>query len=1304
MKAYTPKRDLYRYTCFRESVEEPLKPTNNTVQILACRDFGIDLKEFYEDYWIPLKLRSVEGIEATSPEAVLEHSSDICLILGNTGAGKTTWQLKAVFDCVHNSSPELAEYVPVWVDCSTDMDDLPFSPLSESHFLARVAKTAGLPLNPESIDYIREILQQKLPILFLVDLNNTPPGQRIPLVKSIQTHVDGWAKYENRKMIIAYRSQSHLAGDRTYKNLSNIPGISIWNVQPLELNQAEKYYQEHKQSNQSGQEFVNVTDFIVRYRNLIETPLLLHLLTVTEFSETESSEKIETLGQFYEKVVYQWLEREEEKGHWKYCNNEDDTSAIPIAHNLLAELALALIERDQLTFTRDDLFNILRPASGKKWFPKDVFEENIFNEIIDKTILGQRGQASLAFIHDSFSYFFAAYRLRYQWYKNPSQTFLTEFRERVLKFPYRWMTPIIFLGGLNCDYDALTNACLIESENGSKAQFLLLAANFVANTPDGSISDEVFDEFTERLLEFHQTDQTGWRLQAIAGLGSRAIDLILEKHYPRTINRKGLLALAKQNNLLFNDAIRLLETLFEPSEERKIAKAAFYLLKTVGRSYRQVIQHVAAQLEASEKNESHQEKPNPINQDDIEQTTTDILGKLCQETPEATQEILPFVNDYKNPDRCRIAMHSLGQSQALPDVVVPALTESFVDGALKVVREEIDQEIPPVAGEQLHEYIELPNLSDENMLDLASCVASLLPPINEEIQSHAEILEDAVQILAHIGVTKREIISDEMTDELIACLSAEAPNVRAAAAHALGELRKEEAVGQLVEAINDEDDDTAENAAEALGRIEQASPLVLNALIDALQSHHSVVVQVVAAEALGKLKSIDTEMNRQIRTLLAGVVTAGDSRAATAEPTDAVIEMAIGALGERGTWDDGATKQLITFLEQYQESALRQRVIEELGELEQFDYVCQALEDPDADVIHTALQVLKSIDSPNQQIQTKVINILKNPNQFDSFVRQQAVETLREWQDVDGQIATALSDALIDSSPIIRRAAADAFSEWNLANIISEKIIPNLVNALTRSEEEPTEKEDVATGSVDFWEPTLQNDARASAAKALFHIGSFNSQAIVELVKSLMHPLRPVALAAISVLEQISTATSEIISGLKESLNVEDPLVQIRAAQKLVWLGDDNPQAIAILLNAVRSDREEADDETGSEQIRVQAIEALSSLQQPTSHDEEMIFTILDRLQNEAENPAVRQAAAQFFVDMKDTRPANKEDLINALINVLPQEFDRSIVETVVEALVRLETQIMIQRFEAIQCQYPDVISKKREQLLSDDT
>ena len=757
----------------------------------------------------------------------------------------------------------------------------------------------------------------------------------------------------------------------------------------------------------------------------------------------------------------------------------------------------------------------------------------------------------------------------------------------------------------------------------------------------------------------------------------------------------------------FEDAIYLLKTVFEPSEERETAKAALCLLKAIGRRYRQVIQHIAAQLEVHEKNLVGYEKQFPINQVVIEQVTTDNLGKLCQETPEATQEILPFVNDYKDPDRCRIAMHSLGQSQALPDVVVPALTESFVDGAFKLVHEEIDQDIPPVAGEQLHDYIERSELSDEKMSNLASCVARLLPQKNEYIQIHTAIQKDAIQILERIGKTKPEIISDEITHQLIACLLAEAQDVRAVAAHALGELKKEKAVDRLVEAIRDEDDDTAKNAAGALGGIEQASPWVINALIDALQPHfrpknrYSVEVQVAAVEALGKLKSIDTETNHQIRTLLAGVVTAGDSPEVTEEPTDAVIEMAIEALGERGSWDDDATKQLVTFWEQCQESSLRQQILEELGVLEQFDYVYQALEDPDKDMIHTALQVLKSIDSPNQQIKTKVINILKTPNQFDSFVRQQSVETLREWQDVDGQIATAFSDALRDSSPIIRRAAADALSKWNLVHpdIISEKIIPDLVDALTRPEDEPTEEEAGTIVSDYFWEPTLQDDARASAAKALVHFGSFDPQAIVELVKALIHP-RPVALAAIGVLEQISTATPEIISGLKEALNVED-MVQIRAALKLLQLGNDNPQAIAILLNAIRNDREEANGEKVSEQIRVQAINALSCLQQPTP---DVIFTLLARLQDEAEYSPVRHAAAQFFVDIKDTSLANKEALIGNLINVLPQELDQGIVENVVEVLVRLEGRSMLKRFDDIQCEYPDVISKKREQLLSDDT
>jgi hypothetical protein len=71
------------------------------------------------------------------------------------------------------------------------------------------------------------------------------------------------------------------------------------------LNRAQEYYQKYKRGDKSGQEFVNLTDFIAQHSDIAETPLLLHLLTAIEFT----SEENRTLGQLYEKVVDNWFKK-----------------------------------------------------------------------------------------------------------------------------------------------------------------------------------------------------------------------------------------------------------------------------------------------------------------------------------------------------------------------------------------------------------------------------------------------------------------------------------------------------------------------------------------------------------------------------------------------------------------------------------------------------------------------------------------------------------------------------------------------------------------------------------------------------------------------------------------------------------------------------------------------------------------------------------------------------------------------------------------------------------------------------------
>jgi len=503
MKSYVPKHNLYRYTCFSESVEELLNPVEDSpVQILACRDFDITPQKFFDEdegYWIPIQFgKEKEFVEPIPHEAIWQQSADICLILGNTGAGKTTWQLKSVFDCVEENDTELAGYVPVWVDCRLGMREM-----DADQILKRIATTVGL-----DVERVRQILQQEIPMLFLMDVNNArSEEQRLALAKALEDFVrKGWNRSGQNRMIIAYRSHTPRARDETEdvfdeaeEVLRNIPGISVWHIQPIAPEQAVEYYQRVK-GDLPDHELKRLTDFISQYGEVVETPLLMHLLTFTGFSED-----VKTLGQLYQKVVARWLKRE--KTHWTHLKSSGVKSSTEVASTLLAELAFTLVEKDQLTLTRSECVELLKHLSKGGWLPKqyrideedlinlvnlirtsnpvendspvstrdqitDILKESaiseqvdlnrILEEIVNKTIIWRRGTDILSFFHDSFAYFFAAYHLRYR--QSGDSDFATNVCNTVMKSPYHWMETMRFLGGLDCkeQCDGLLDAFLKE--------------------------------------------------------------------------------------------------------------------------------------------------------------------------------------------------------------------------------------------------------------------------------------------------------------------------------------------------------------------------------------------------------------------------------------------------------------------------------------------------------------------------------------------------------------------------------------------------------------------------------------------------------------------------------------------------------------------------------------------------------------------------------------------------------------------------------------------------------------------------
>jgi HEAT repeat protein len=299
-------------------------------------------------------------------------------------------------------------------------------------------------------------------------------------------------------------------------------------------------------------------------------------------------------------------------------------------------------------------------------------------------------------------------------------------------------------------------------------------------------------------------------------------------------------------------------------------------------------------------------------------------------------------------------------------------------------------------------------------------------------ESLAFIHDSFAYFFTNIGIPKREVIPGEITVQLIGCLSADAPFVRATAADALGQLRTEKAINLLVESLKDEDDNTAANAAKALGRIEraslpvinglintlsnhsaemiaanaaealgllgEASPPVIDMLINALQHHPAETVQIAAAGALGLLESNDMELNQKVRVALVALI-GGEITSDTADVTS----------------DETTSPPFSTRIDDKRRDRSRRNRSKAKS----------------ADDIKT----LKSLPPPEVEHRNQVISIVKEKNQYRESVREKAVSTLSHWKNIDEQIVNVLLDTLQnrDEDVVLCIAAADAFRAWDSA-------------------------------------------------------------------------------------------------------------------------------------------------------------------------------------------------------------------------------------------------------------------------------
>ncbi|ODG98659.1 hypothetical protein A4S05_08150 [Nostoc sp. KVJ20] len=476
------------------------------------------------------------------------------------------------------------------------------------------------------------------------------------------------------------------------------------------------------------------------------------------------------------------------------------------------------------------------------------------------------------------------------------------------------------------------------------------------------------------------------------------------------------------------------------------------------------------------------------------------------------QEVLDHIRDYLHNSHWR-------------EVLLLLIAQQNPKNSKRIIDEILQQETP--YEEWLH----------RNLLFAGTCLA-------EDLKlSDGKLITDILQRLVELEVSNYRLVGKKVKSQVFQILcnlnetqfQAQALQLLKASADlidkellreyrvALGE--QQEVLAELLGLLKDESEIVRNFAAQALGKLGNASPQLVEALLGLLKDE-SQYVRFSAAQALGKLGNASPQLVEALLGLLK-------------DKTQIVRFSAAQVLGKLGNASPQVVEALLALLKDESE-IVRNSTAQALGYLgnalpQVVEALLGLLKDESEIVRNSTAQALGYLGNALPQVVEALLGLLKDESES---VRNSAADALGKLGNASPQVVEALLGLLKDESESVRNSAAEALGKLGNAS-------PQVVEALLGLLKDESES------------------VRNSTAEALGKLGNTSPQVVEALLALLKDESPSVRNLAAEALGKLGNASPQVVEALLGLLKDESQSVRNFAAEALGNLGKNSSNVTA---------------------------------------------------------------------------------------------------------------------------------------------